>query len=58
MVGLRNKEGWCWAFTREMDKYSFPYSGQTWVDRPQQVYKTCAPKINKETDQIERVDIT
>ena len=28
------------------------------MDRPQQVYKMCPPKINKETDQSERVDIT
>ena len=28
------------------------------MDRPQQVYKMCPPKINKETDQSERIDIT
>ena len=34
-----------------MDKYSFPYSGQIGMDRPELVYKMCLPKINKETDQ-------
>ena len=58
VVGLCQKWGWWWAFTREMDKYSFPYSGQTWMDRPQQVYKVCPPKINEEIDQNERMDIT
>ena len=28
------------------------------MDRPQKVYKMCPPKINKETDQSERMDIT
>ena len=57
-MGLCHESGWCWAFTREMDKYSFPYSGQIGMDRPELVYKMCLPKINKETDQSERMDIT
>ena len=28
-MGLCHTWGWCWVFTREMDKYSFPYSGET-----------------------------
>ena len=57
-MGLCHESGWCWAFTREMDKYSFPYSGQIGMDRPELVYKISLPKINKETDQSERMNIT
>ena len=41
MVGLCHKWGWCWAFSREVDQYSFPHSEQPWMDKPQQIYKMC-----------------
>ena len=33
--------GWCWAFSREVDQYSFPHSEQAWMDKPQQIYEMC-----------------
>ena len=46
------------SFSRETDKHSFPYSGQTSIDRPQQVYKMYPPKINIEADQSKRIHVT